>query len=89
MGFAALALLHGRTPRRPDRRTLPVEEDGLTPSSDAQAMQQAIPGSRLVQIPGVGHLSNLEAPEAFNEAVDEFLSPQVAFGEGGGGGGPW
>jgi hypothetical protein len=33
MEFAALALLHGRTPHRPDRRTLRVEEDGLTPSS--------------------------------------------------------
>ena len=48
-------------------------DDGITPVSDARSMHEAIPGSRLVIIPGVGHMSNLEAPEAFNAALVTFL----------------
>jgi len=33
----------------------------------------AIPGSKLAEIDGAGHLSNIEAPEAFNRALSEFL----------------
>jgi 3-oxoadipate enol-lactonase len=61
---------------RPDRRaeldqiaapTLVIvgAEDVVTPPSEARAMARAIPGARLVELPGVGHLSNLEAPAAF------------------------
>jgi 3-oxoadipate enol-lactonase len=64
-------------------------EDALTPPSEAEAMFDAIPGCRLANIPLAGHISNLEAPEAFNTAIDEFLSPRHAFGAGGGGGGKW
>ncbi len=49
-------------------------EDTLTPPEDAQAMQAAIPGSRLVTIPAAAHLSNFEQPDAFNQALEEFLS---------------
>lgn len=49
-------------------------EDELTPPSDAEAMRRGIAGSRLVEIPAAGHLSNLEQPEAFNEALLGFLS---------------
>ncbi len=48
-------------------------EDALTPSADARTMHEAISGSRLVEIPGVGHLSNLEAPELFTIALSDFL----------------
>jgi pimeloyl-ACP methyl ester carboxylesterase len=48
-------------------------EDSVTPPSEAQAMARAIPGARYVDIPGAGHLSNLEAPEAFDAAVNSFL----------------
>jgi 3-oxoadipate enol-lactonase len=48
-------------------------EDGLTPPSDAKAMHAAIHTSRLVELPAAGHLSNLEAPEAFNRAVEQLL----------------
>ena len=41
-----------------------------------------IPDSRYVEIPGAGHLSNLEAPETFNKAVREFLETAVIFREG-------
>jgi pimeloyl-ACP methyl ester carboxylesterase len=36
-------------------------------------MADTIPGARHVVIPGVGHLTNLEAPTAFNRAVTTFL----------------
>jgi pimeloyl-ACP methyl ester carboxylesterase len=48
-------------------------DDALTPPAMAQAMARQIPGARLVEIPGAGHLSNLERPEAFNAAVRAFL----------------
>jgi pimeloyl-ACP methyl ester carboxylesterase len=64
-------------------------EDVPTPPDDAQRMRGAIPNSRLIEIPGAGHLTNLEQPDVFNAAVDEFLSPALAYGAGGGGGGPW
>jgi len=64
-------------------------EDALTPPSEAEAMFNAIPGCRLAEIPGAGHLSNVEAPEAFNAEVTEFLTPRQAFGVGGGDGGKW
>ena len=49
------------------------ENDTLTPESDARFLQHSIKGSELKVIGGVGHLSNLEAPEAFNEALSEWL----------------
>ena len=33
-----------------------------------------IGGARLVPVPGAGHIVNLDAPEAFNRAVDAFLA---------------
>jgi pimeloyl-ACP methyl ester carboxylesterase len=36
-------------------------------------MAETIPGARHVVIPGVGHLTNLEAPDTFNRVVAEFL----------------
>ncbi len=50
------------------------ELDRLTPVSIARKMAQRIPGAQLVLIPGAGHISNLERPERFNEAVSAFLS---------------
>jgi 3-oxoadipate enol-lactonase len=64
-------------------------EDALTPPSEAEIMFNAIPGCRIAELPGAGHLSNLEAPEAFNAQVAEFLTPRQTFGIGGGGGGKW
>jgi pimeloyl-ACP methyl ester carboxylesterase len=40
----------------------------------ADALAQGIPGARKVVLPNVGHMSNMEAPEAFNEAVLNFLA---------------
>lgn len=47
--------------------------DPVTTVADAQAMQAGIPGARLAVVPA-SHLSNLEAPEAFNQAVLDFLA---------------
>jgi pimeloyl-ACP methyl ester carboxylesterase len=50
-------------------------EDALTPPSEARILHEGIAGSRLVEIPGAGHLANLENPEAFNAALEEFMAP--------------
>ncbi|MGH7236111.1 MAG: alpha/beta fold hydrolase, partial [Nitrospiraceae bacterium] len=49
------------------------EQDTGTPPTDARLMAENIPGARLEIIPHAGHLSNLEQPEAFNDAVRSFL----------------
>jgi len=48
-------------------------EDLLTPPAEAHRLHAGIAGSQLIEIPNVGHLSNLEAPAAFNAAVQAFL----------------
>lgn len=48
-------------------------DDEITPPAVAQAMHEAIPGSRMERLPRAGHLSNLERPAAFNGVVAEFL----------------
>jgi len=49
------------------------ELDQRSPLHVATELQARIPTATLVVIPGVGHLSNAEAPEAFNAWVREFL----------------
>ncbi|MFO0701349.1 MAG: alpha/beta fold hydrolase [Nitrospira sp.] len=48
------------------------ELDVPTPPSDARLMTDRIPNARLAVIPGAGHLSNLEQPKLFNEAIRSF-----------------
>jgi pimeloyl-ACP methyl ester carboxylesterase len=48
------------------------ELDARSPLSIAQQFERTIPDSELVIIPGAGHLSNLERPDQFNEAVRQF-----------------
>jgi pimeloyl-ACP methyl ester carboxylesterase len=48
------------------------EQDERSPLSVARQFEHAIPDTALVVIPGAGHVSNLEAPEPFNDAVREF-----------------
>jgi pimeloyl-ACP methyl ester carboxylesterase len=47
--------------------------DARSPLSVGRDLHEQIPGSQLAVLPGVGHLSNLEATEAFNRAVRTFL----------------
>ena len=49
------------------------EQDAVTPLEKADQMADLLADSRRVVIPGAGHLSNQEAPEAFNAALDAFL----------------
>jgi pimeloyl-ACP methyl ester carboxylesterase len=77
---AGLAALRDRPDRRPELAaiacpTLVVvgSEDAITPPSEAVAMTGAIAGARMVEIPGAGHLANLEAPHAFAGAVAGLL----------------
>jgi 3-oxoadipate enol-lactonase len=49
-------------------------DDTITPIADAEHMHRAIAGSRMVVIPDAGHMSNMEAPEAFDAALLEFLA---------------
>ena len=48
------------------------EQDARSPLSVAREFEAAIPGAELVVIPGAGHVSNLERPGKFNEAVRAF-----------------
>jgi pimeloyl-ACP methyl ester carboxylesterase len=48
------------------------ELDARSPLSVARQFERAIPDTKLVVIAGAGHVSNLEHPERFNEAVREF-----------------
>src|SRR5579864_5870754 len=53
------------------------EEDALTPPSAAEEMRARIAGAELVRIPGAGHLSNIDQPEIFNDALARFLDHRV------------
>jgi len=77
----ALAGLAARADSTPLLREIRVptlvvcgEEDTITPVADSEAMQKAIAGAKLKVIPKAGHLSNLERPEPFNEALLSFLA---------------
>ncbi|MFG2896271.1 alpha/beta fold hydrolase [Streptomyces zaomyceticus] len=48
------------------------ELDARSPLDIAYAFRDAIAHAELVTLPGVGHMSNLEAPEAFTAAVRDF-----------------
>jgi 3-oxoadipate enol-lactonase len=50
------------------------KDDAGTPLAMAEDIHQALPGSKLVVIPSAAHLSNLEQPDAFNRALDDFLN---------------
>jgi pimeloyl-ACP methyl ester carboxylesterase len=49
-------------------------EDAITPPEHAREMAEAIEWASLTVLPGVGHLSTLEAPGPVNEALAAWLS---------------
>ena len=53
------------------------EEDQLTPVSESELLQRSISRSRLVVLPGAGHLSSLEVPDEFSRALADFLSSNL------------
>jgi 3-oxoadipate enol-lactonase len=48
------------------------EKDGTAPAA-MRDMQARLPGSRYIELPGAGHISNMDRPAEFNRAVAEFL----------------
>jgi pimeloyl-ACP methyl ester carboxylesterase len=49
-------------------------EDELTTEDDARAMVEALPNAELLVMPRSGHLTAVEQPELFNQAVAEFVT---------------
>ena len=49
------------------------DEDVLSPPDDARALADALPQGRLVVLPGAGHLTSVEVPDAFDDAVRTWL----------------
>jgi 3-oxoadipate enol-lactonase len=52
-------------------------QDLLTPLGDAEELHELIPKSQLFELRGAGHALMVEAPNAFNRAVLEFLEQVV------------
>jgi pimeloyl-ACP methyl ester carboxylesterase len=80
----AVRRLRDRPDRTPELATIAVptlvivgEEDALTPVEDSRALAAGIREAALTVLPGAGHLSNLETPEAFTGAVRAWL-PTIA-----------
>ncbi len=77
---AALAALRDRPDANPALAEIKVptlvivgEFDAVTPPLAAANMSVQIPGSKLIHIPDAGHLSNVENPAAFTDAVRKFV----------------
>ncbi len=49
-------------------------EDTTAPAPEMRALAAQIPDAEYVEIAGAGHLSNLEAPRRFDDAVARFLA---------------
>ncbi len=58
-------------------RVIVGEEDPGTPVAASEVLRDGIPGADLVVIAQASHLSNVEQPEAFNEAMLDFLDRQA------------
>jgi pimeloyl-ACP methyl ester carboxylesterase len=50
------------------------DDDQLTPVKYSQFLQSRIKGSKLEILPNAGHMVMMEAPQAFNEKIREFIS---------------
>jgi 3-oxoadipate enol-lactonase len=53
-------------------------KDNNAPAPMMAKMASYIPQAEYVELEGVGHLANLERPDAFNAALDRFLGAHVA-----------
>lgn len=49
------------------------KDDGIAPPDGAKKMAQQIPDWQLSVVPNAGHMSNLENPHFFNQALETFL----------------
>ena len=79
----AAAALRGMADREDQTELLPKisvptlivvgAEDAITPVADSEKMHHAIRESRLVVLDHAGHVSNVERPQQFNDALLHFL----------------
>jgi pimeloyl-ACP methyl ester carboxylesterase len=79
-GMRALLAASGRADYRPVLPTIAVPTlllygalDVRSPRRVADELHRQIPGSELLFLPDVGHMSFIEAPEAFDDAVRRWL----------------
>ncbi len=49
-------------------------QDAISTVAEMNAMARAIPGSRIVEIEGAGHVTPLEAPGEVAAAMEQFLT---------------
>jgi pimeloyl-ACP methyl ester carboxylesterase len=82
--IAGIEALRDRVDRTSELDGIPVPTlairgsgDQVTPDDDMQQMAGAIAGATFVTIPGAGHLSHIEAPEAFERALTPFLATAI------------
>ncbi len=69
--------LSSRPPAKPTEAPTLIlwgADDHHTPLASAEALQRELRGSRIVTIPGAGHLPQLEQPAAFVTHLREFLN---------------
>lgn len=78
--LAMLAQSFANTDLRPTLATIDVptlvlhgDSDARSPLDVGVALHAGIPGSELVVLPGVGHVSNLEAPDLFDRELRRFI----------------
>jgi len=50
------------------------EKDGATPAA-MRKLNEKLPRSHFVELPGAGHISNMDRPAEFTRAIRDFLSP--------------
>ncbi len=55
-------------------------EDAITPKAVSEVMAKELKRAKLEVIPDAGHLSNLDAPDAFDAAVQKWLNGSAARG---------
>jgi pimeloyl-ACP methyl ester carboxylesterase len=79
LGLMAETDLNDRLPRvAAPTLLLWGELDARSPLSVARRFAAEIPDARLVVLPGAGHMTNLQQPQAFNAAVRRFCRAHAA-----------
>jgi pimeloyl-ACP methyl ester carboxylesterase len=49
------------------------EKDGATPAA-MRKLNDRLPRSRFVELPGAGHISNMDRPAEFTKAIRDFIT---------------
>jgi len=80
IGFRAMATAFAEADLRDVLPTIEIptlllygDEDARAPLDVAEALHAAIRGSKLVVLPGVGHISSVEGADRFNDEIRAFL----------------